>query len=159
MDEPERDNERRSYSDLLKLLRPVELRYLRVRLTTNTDKEACEQVGIPAATVYQWANRAIINEALQLAQQDGALLAFEILRRGLGKAADVLVSDLEHEDWKAAHDSAKEVLNRLGVAAAAKVDVTTNGESLNDGIRTALERRLSRLATSGEAPAVSGEPE
>lgn len=87
-----------------------QLRYLSVRGECKNEKEAAEMLGLKPQTVYNWPDT--VREAFELMLFDGVLVAGEILRRNLPKAAAVKVAALDSEIDNIRQHAATEVLDR-----------------------------------------------
>ncbi len=53
-------------NSVLRRLTSAQLQFVAARLYTDTDAEAAEAIGVPAATVYNWPNKALVNEAVTM---------------------------------------------------------------------------------------------
>jgi len=114
---------------LLKTLTAAQLDFVRVRLQVSSDAEAARTIGVAPGTVTRWKTEgAPIDAIVQLAKVDSVLLAREHLRRLATKAVQVL--DAEMDDRRHRLDAAKDVLDRVGIEAGRKVDVTSKGDKL-----------------------------
>jgi hypothetical protein len=143
----------------LRVLRPTELDYLRVRLTTDTDVEACAQLQLSPNTMKQWRNKPLIDEAVRLSRADGVVLAVEILRRGAASAASLLVREVDGRGSMGRIKAAAEVLDRLGVKGTQLVDITSKGEALGSGLGDVIARKLDSIAASRRETGVHSEPD
>jgi len=135
-------------SGILKQLTADQLKFVAARLNARTDKEAAESIGIPSQTVYNWSNKAEIDEAVKLAQLDTIEVARERLRRLLITAIDVVEEEMA-EDKKRRLDAAKEVFDRAGVAILQVLDITSGGKPLFD-LDKWISERQARLAKADE---------
>ena len=75
---------------ILKQLTDEQLAFVGARMNCDTDKQAAEKVGVPVRTVYRWAAKPLISEALRLIGYDGVPVAVEMLRRAVPRARQVL---------------------------------------------------------------------
>lgn len=53
-------------NSVLRRLTSAQLQFVAARLYTDTDAEAAEAIGVPAAIVYNWPNKALVNEAVTM---------------------------------------------------------------------------------------------
>lgn len=98
--------------EILKQLNTNQLRYISIREECASDKEAAETIGISPGTVYNWPEKALIDEALNLMAFDGVLVASEILRRAYPKAAAVKAAGLDSDSEPIRQNVATEILDR-----------------------------------------------
>lgn len=90
-----------------------QIRFVVARQQFATDKEAAFEIGIKPDTVYQWKHKGIpIDEAVRLMALDGIVVAQELLRRNLAKAAAIKVAGLDSKQEKTRQDVATEILDR-----------------------------------------------
>lgn len=131
---------------LLKTLTPKQLDFVRERMWAGSDAEAARAIDVAAETVSRWkAAGAPIDAIVSLARVDTILVARERLRRLVDKAIDVLEAEMMGKGGLR-HSAAQEVLNRAGLDAPRKIDVTTGGDKIDfGGIRDLLARRLDTL--------------
>ena len=116
---------------LLKGLTPIQLDFIRARLTLGSDAEAARLVKVSAGTIVRWKNEGVpLDEIILLAKMDSIELAREQLRRLASRAVQVLDDEM---NGKHKLDAAKEVLNRVGLEPGSKLDVTSGGEPLDFG--------------------------
>ncbi len=125
-------------ASLLKTLTPNQLDFVRARLDCNSDAEAARVSGVAPGTVARWkAEGAPIDAVIQLAKMDSVILATEMLRRLGTKAVDVLEGEMS---GRRKLDAAKDVLDRLGVTAGNKIDITSGGQPLTAIREVVVER-------------------
>jgi len=110
-------NQEKSSSDklgpVLERLTTDQIRFVVARQEFSTDKEAAHQIGVKPNTVYTWKHKgAPIDEAVRLMAFDGIVVAKEMLRRALAKAAAVKVAGLDSEDERIRQGVSTEVLDR-----------------------------------------------
>ena len=101
-----------------------QLRFLAVRPYLRSDREAARAIGRAAETVCRWENKADVDEAVRLMLTDGVVVAGEIMRRALPKAASEIVDELGHKQVAIRHKAAVEVLDRGGVVGVQKHEVS-----------------------------------
>ena len=114
MDSP---NQEKSSSDelaqVLARLTVDQIRFVVARQEFATDKEAAHEIGVKPDTVYQWKHRGSpIDESVRLMALDGIVVASELLRRNLAKAAAIKVAGLDSDNEKMRQDVATEILDR-----------------------------------------------
>lgn len=100
----------RQLADILRTLSPDQLKFVECRIYERTDADAARILGIPVQTIYNWDNKADVNEAVKLARMDGVHVAQERLHRLMGKAIDGLESELDNDDRRM--EAVREVLDR-----------------------------------------------
>lgn len=110
-------NQEKSSSDelvqVVASLSTDQIRFVVARQQFATDKEAAIEIGIKPDTVYQWKHKGIpIDEAVRLMALDGIIVARELLRRNLAKAAAIKVAGLDSKQEKTRQDVATEILDR-----------------------------------------------
>ena len=90
-----------------------QIRFVVARQEFSTDKEAAEEIGVKPNTVYTWKHKGLpIDEAVRLMAYDGVVVAKEMLRRNLAKAARIKVDGLDDSDDKLRQSVASEILDR-----------------------------------------------
>ena len=90
------------------------LRFLVKRLDVGSDKEAAELIGYNPKTISKWKAKGYpIDEALHLLGSDGVIIAAEILKRKVGKAAAIKVAGLDSEDGDKRQEVSSEILDRV----------------------------------------------
>jgi hypothetical protein len=88
-----------------------QIRFVVARQQFSTDKEAAEEIGIKADTVYQWKHKGDpIGEAVRLMAQDGIIVAKELRRRNLAKAMAIKVAGLNSDDERLRQNVATEII-------------------------------------------------
>jgi len=121
--------EKQDFSGLLKTLTTDQLRFVGKRMEHNSDKEAADAMGIPVDTVYGWANKAAVNEAVKRACMDGVELGRERLRRMIQKALDVVTDEMESAQPDShRYSAALQVLDRVGLSAIKQTHIEGPGE-------------------------------
>ena len=110
-------NQEKSSSDelaqVLARLSVDQIRFVVARQEFATDKESAEEIGIKPDTVYQWKHRGVpIDDTVRLMALDGVLVASELLRRNLAKAAAIKVAGLDSENEKTRQDVSTEIMDR-----------------------------------------------
>jgi len=118
----------RRLEEILPQLNVNQLRYLSIRQECSSDREAATLLGLRERTIYNWD--PIVKEALALMLQDGVLIATEIIKRNLPKAASIKVGGMESVSERIRQDSATEVLDRGMGKPTQHTDVTTDGEPI-----------------------------
>ena len=117
-------------TDILKTLSPLQLKFVEARMVYDSDREAARAIGTAPETVYKWAAKERINQAIVLARIDSVNVAREKLRRLAGKAVDALEELLSCTDNKEKRQAAAEILDRIGLPAQKAIDVTSGGGAL-----------------------------
>lgn len=101
-----------------------QLAYLAVRPFVRWDKDAAEAVDLAKETVSRWENKADIDEAVRLMRMDGVIVALEILRRHLPRAAQEIVDELSHRNVGVRYKAATEIMDRAIGRAMQRQEVT-----------------------------------
>ena len=111
-------------------------------------------------TVYHWKSRdkAPIEEARQLMEADGVIVSQYVLRRNVAKAVLVKVGGLDSKDEKVRQASATEVIDRVLGKPTQNTDITTKGESLNEGRLSDAQRASLVSAVLKQASDQAGGP-
>jgi len=116
-DEPKR------LEDLLKSFSTVQLRFIAARPYFTSDKDTAKYLNIPYLTIRSWNNKQEINEALRLMAQDGVVVATEIFRRNVTKAAQEIADELDHKSVGVRHTAATDILDRIMGKATQPVEL------------------------------------
>jgi len=87
-----------------------QIRFVVARQHCDSDKEAAEECKIKVDTVYHWPD--VVREAARLMAFDGVIVAAEVLRRNVAKAAMIKAQGLESKDERVRQDAATEILDR-----------------------------------------------
>jgi len=132
--------EKSSFDTLEKVLAVLttdQVRFVVARQEFSTDKEAAEEIGVKPNTVYTWKHKgAPIDEAVRLMAYDGIVVAREILRRNLAKAAAVKAAGLDSENERVRQGASSEILDReLGRAVQPTQITGAEGRELTIVIR------------------------
>lgn len=98
--------------EIMSQLNYNQLRYLSIRPNFSSDKDAAEEIELSEKTVYNWKEKELVKEALNLMASDGVIVASEILRRALPEAAAVKVAGIQSGDERIRQSSSTEVLDR-----------------------------------------------
>ena len=109
--------------ELLRTFSANQLRFVAARANFPSDKKAAEFLDIAYYTVRCWPNKQEIDEAVYLMAQDSIIVATEIFRRNLSKAALELADELDHKNVGVRHTAAVEILNRMMGKAVQPLDV------------------------------------
>lgn len=125
-----------SEADFLRLwggLTHNQQRFAVAMLECPTKKEAALAIGLEQNTVYRWG--AEIDEVVDYMRGRARDAAQNVLEASVVKAAAIKRAGLGSGEEKIRQDVASEILDRvLGRATQRQdIDVTTKGESLNDG--------------------------
>ena len=114
-----------------------QIRFIVARYGTGTDKGAAESIQISPSTVSNWKYDGVpIDEAVCLMSLDGIVVAKEILRRNLAKAAAVKVAGLDSNDERIRQGTSSEILDReLGRAVQPTQITGAEGRELTIVIR------------------------
>lgn len=99
--------------EILKTLTTDQLKFVAIRPTVRFDHEAAAAIGLHRTSVARWDNKSDIDEAVRLMLLDGVMVAREILRRSLSKAAAEIVDELDHKGVNIRHMAAVEILDRV----------------------------------------------
>ena len=110
--------------EILEGLTTEQVRYVTKRPFVRYDYEAAKAVGVAPETVSRWKNKADIDEAVRLMCFDGVIAAGVLLHRFLPEAAQELVAELAHKRADIRQRAAKEILDRGGLPATSKTEVT-----------------------------------
>lgn len=116
--------------DILQTLSTSQLMYVAERPWHPSNAAAAKAVGLSEHTIYNWDNKADVERAVNLMQQDGIRLAQSLLRRHLPQAAMELIAALDHRSVTVRLRAAKEILDRGGVVPGQSIDLTSGGEKL-----------------------------
>lgn len=153
------ENER-TLIEILRTLKHTQLRFVAARINVNSDAEACRRVGINTATKERWENEADVDEAIRMSLIERVGVAMEILQRGAGEAAHVLIDDVTHakRHGEIRQNAAKDVLNRVGVKAPEKIALTDpTGEHEYHGLSDdQLDREIAAAIARASAEAAGG---
>lgn len=131
-----------------------QIRYVVARQHFSTDREAAEEIGISAQTVYRWPD--VVKEAVRMMALDGVVMASHVLHKALAKAALVKVAGLDSANERVRQGVATEVLDRGLGKAAESVEVTVKDA---DETRQGILSSIRRIADAGETEGVGGEPD
>lgn len=126
---------------LLKTLSQIQVEFVSMRLSTKSDREAAEAIGISPVTVYKWPNKRVVNQVIRFAVLNNLEVARERLSRLTLKAVGVLDKEM---DGDKPLPPACEVLDRAGLSAKGQLEVTVD-VGLTD------EERIKRLAAIFDA--------
>lgn len=123
-----------------------QIRFVVKRQETSTDKEAAIAIRVSPSTVKGWKyDGAPIDESVRLMAFDGIVIAREILRRNLAKAAAVKAAGLDDDDARIRQGAATEILDReLGQATQRFEDVTLSDEERADRIAAIFDAARAR---------------
>ena len=106
-------------------------RFAVAMLDSPTKKDAAIACQLEPNTVYKW--NGVVDEVVEILLDRAADSAYDILEGQVVKAAMVKVSGLDSADEKVRQAESTEILDRVLGRARQSVDVTTDGESLNEG--------------------------
>jgi len=116
--------------DVLEKLTTDQVRFVVARQEFSTDKEAAHQIGVKPNTVYTWKHKgAPIDEAVRLMAYDGIVVARDMLRRSLAKAAAVKVAGLDDRDDRLRQAVATEILDRELGKPTQRQEIEHSGKS------------------------------
>ncbi len=137
-------DDNRELGDILRTLTEEQLKFVGERLSCRTDAEAADRCGLPQRTVYGWDNKQDVNEAVRLARMDGLNVARERLRRMVGRALDVLDTEMDGKRRNSRPlDSAKEVLDRAGLVVVQKTEISgRDGGPIEHDVRGEMVDRM-----------------
>ena len=116
----------RKLADLLRNLTTEQIKWITVRSQCTSDADAARRLGINRNTPGTWP--PAVRDALRLMAEDGILVAREILRRNLPKAADVKAGGLDSRHERIRQDVATEILDRHMGKPRQAVDVSGSVE-------------------------------
>lgn len=108
--------------EILKTLSPLQLEFVAARLVTQSDKDAALQIGISPDSVYNWPNKADINEAVRLAKIDSVNVAREKLRRLACEAVDAVAKEMRGTRNRL--PAALAILDRVGLIVINRHELT-----------------------------------
>ncbi len=130
---------------------PEQVRWVFRRILNKTDMQAAKEAGVHYSTVSKWPNKADLDIAVNLLLQDPIDAAIAMLREAVPEAAEVLITEVR---MKGRHKmlAAEQVLDRMGVSAVHKVDLTSGGVSVADFMRRALVDKGNGSAGSPSIP-------
>jgi len=111
-------------------LSPLQLRFVAAMESCKQKNEAAIAIGIRPQTVYQWHERKLIDELIELIALDVVESAKQIRKRNLVKAMAIKSAALDSDDEKIAQAAATEIIEwELGKAKQA-MDLTSDGEKI-----------------------------
>ena len=111
-------------------LSPLQLRFVAAMESCLSKKDAAKVVGIQPQTAYQWPQRKMIDELIELIALDVVESAKQIRKRNLVKAMAIKSAALDSDDEKIAQAAATEIIEwELGKAKQA-MDLTSEGEKI-----------------------------
>ena len=131
-----RTNADKTFEELIEGLTPLQLDWLSKRLDSKSDREASREAGICKDQPGRWKAEGIpLDDIVAAAKQDGVILVKRRLERDVNWAYDVKREGLRSRSETIRQTTASEILDRTIGRATQKqaVDVTTKGESLNEG--------------------------
>ena len=133
-----------TFEGMLKGLTATQLEYVGKRILSSSQAEAAKEAGVISGTVSRWKQDGVpIDEIVELAKQDGVIVAKEKLRRLSGKAVDVLEEEMDKKRGGKRIEAALAVLDRVGIVKGESFDVTSGGERLGSG--ASEEQRLAAV--------------
>lgn len=94
---------------------PLQLTWLSARVTSNTDKEAAEAIGVAPETAYKWKRTHGLESAVRYLRMDAIRAAQFTLHQHTTAAARKMVELLESGNDSVALGAAKEILSRSGI--------------------------------------------
>lgn len=132
---------------ILLQLNDIEIQFTVTRLLCETDRVACERLGMARDRVASWPahRKALIDRAITLMQTNIALGARAILQRSVVLAAQELQRELDDPDVTVRHRAAVQILDRVVGRAVQPVvaSVAVRG----------VDELLQRVWGDGEQPA------
>lgn len=131
---------RRELHRRLAFLTPAQLEYVHTRVLTESNKEAAELCGLHFTTIANWPS--YVNDVVELLRLDILSAARIKLERAAYKAAKALEDELGKP--LSVH-AAKDILDRVGLRAPARVDITSGGERVGDIVGDSTKERVDRL--------------
>lgn len=90
----------------------TQVQWVVARLTSKSDAIAAKKVGVANTTVSDWANKAELDEAVNLLLLEGAESALLILKHGAAQAAKVVVDALKSKNIDARLRAATIILGK-----------------------------------------------
>jgi len=116
---------------ILQSLSMLQLRWLIARTEVDTDKEACERIGIAYHSCMRWPNRNDIHRALRLMMYDKLDAARELLKRSMVEAVEELRRELDDPSPRIRQRAAIEILDRtMGRAVQPSIMITAGVDDL-----------------------------
>lgn len=119
-------------------------RFIAARLTSSSDKEAAEQVGVRPQQVYEWKYESPeFRQAYEAAFADGVHVAMEMCRQALGEAAATLREGLTamdargRPDWSARMAAVKLLFQSHGLLREKREITGADGGAIQ--VRQALD--------------------
>jgi len=106
--------------EICRQLRPIQLQYMSARMVVDTDAEAAEAIGISKYTAYNWPEKKLIDEGIELACDNAIMVVMRQAQLTAQKAFDEMVQIMLSSDSDTVRlNACKEILNRAGVTAEA----------------------------------------
>lgn len=105
---------------ILAVATPRQIKWLLVRLISDSDREAAKKAGIHPSTVSKWPNKAELDKAVNLLLREPVSAALTVLQKAAIDAASVLVDELKHKNKLRAADS---ILDRIGLRGPEKHEI------------------------------------
>lgn len=115
-------NESATLLELLAQLTYEQLKFLSMRPNYTSDAETARAMGIDKTTIARWPDR--VKKAQRAMVTDGVMVAREILRRNVPKAAEIKAAGLDSRHERIRQDAATEILDRHLGKARQSVDVS-----------------------------------
>jgi hypothetical protein len=128
-----------------------QVKWVMRRLTSSTDKEAAEAIGLSPSTVSRWDNKAELNNAVSLLLREPINAAVEMLRGAAVKAAQAIIDTMDTEDEKLKLTAANDLLDRIGMG---QPETEINIKFDLDQWKSERQKRLDAIA---QLPEVEGD--
>ena len=124
------DNIKERIREISAQLSPLQLRFVAAMESCIKKKDAAKAINIQPQTAYQWDERKIIDELIELIALDVVESAKQIRKRNLVKAMAIKSAGLDSDDEDTRQKVATELIEwELGKAKQA-IDHTTDGEKI-----------------------------
>jgi len=110
--------------EILSRATPTQMRWVLARLTSRSDAEAAERVGITRQAVEQWENKAELDRAVNMLLRNAATTALAMLERALIEAARVFLDSLDADDPRLRLRAAELIWDKVGPKPPERREVT-----------------------------------
>jgi hypothetical protein len=121
----------------------VQAQWMFARVMAKSDAEAAKMVGVPRATVCNWANKTELDAAVVKLMARPLAVALDILTSAAAEAATALVMQLRQSTaGRERTAAANSILDRVGFGRGA--DLTTHSQAVQ-GHNTLIIREIRRI--------------
>jgi len=133
-----------NFSDVFNQLSKDQLRFVVAMQECTSKKEAAEKIKLNPNSVYNWPD--VVGEAIKLMALDITESARVMRKRALAKAIAVQTALLESDDERIRLSASKEIIDSELGKAMQQVDLTTDGDKINNDDPERIDRAISTFA-------------